>query len=773
VSSIPTILHLRASNFTGGPERQILRYCGAGGQAASAPRQILATFTRAGAGGPGSEEAEGQDLLRAARAAGIAAWGLEGGGWRDLRAAAALDRLVREQGVGLICAHGYRADLIGAWIARRRHVPVAWFLRGWTGEDVRVRAYERCDRALLGWPERIVCLSQTQAASLPARVRRDRVRVVVNAIEAPAVTPAVRATAREELRQRFRFATGALPTLVAIAGRLSPEKGAADFLAAAARVRAQRPDAHYLIFGDGPLRAHLEAESGRLGLTEHVHFCGHVSDWTRLLPGLDLLINPSHSEQAPNVVLEAMAAGVAVLATAVGAVPEIGGALAGGELSLALVPAGAPASMAARMQELLADAPARTQLAARGQARVRAAYAPAHQQRQLQELYRELLEPARAAARLRAGSAAAFQAEPPAPPAPEVPRVSIVLPVRHEARRLPALLEQLLGQDYPAHRFEIVIADGGAGEAGDGTAGLAQDYARRYPGRVIWVPNPARWSSAGRNCGIAAAAGEWIVFVDGHCVLTGAGWLRASMAAAAASGAACLSRPQPLTAELDRFWPSLIARARACRIGHGADSTIYDEQVSGWVNPASSGAVYHRSLFERVGNFDESFDACEDVEFNHRLARAGVQAWLCPAAVVRYAARASLGGLWRQMVRYGRGRLRLVRKHPDAFTLAQCLPALWLAWLPLGVASVLFGHGGWRLLNASGLALYGAVVAGSSLGLGRHHGWRQGLAAPAVFFTVHAGLGAGFWRELVAPGRRRAPVPDRLPAAEFFSRSES
>jgi len=562
--------------------------------------------------------------------------------------------------------------------------------------------------------------------------------VVVNAIERKDEGLNAPAAARAAVLERYpALAAGTQSALlVAIAGRLSPEKGAACFLRAAARVAARVPDARFLIFGEGPMRGRLEASAARRELGERALFAGHVADWTALLPGLDLVVNPSLSEQAPNVVLEAMQAGVPVLATRVGAVAEIGDA-EGAEPGLELVEAGNERELADRMQELLADRGRRFELGRRGQARVRAAYAPATQAGQLQALFQQLVPQ-------------------PAPRPERWPWVSVVVPVRNESLHLGRLLDQLLGQDYPGDRFEVVVADGGSEDA---TADIIAAYASTHPDRVRGVMNPGRRSSAGRNAGVAAARGEWVVFVDGHCALPGRDWLRGQMAEAEARQARCMSRPQPLQADSAVSWQATIAHVRASRLGHGADSTIYDASARGWVHPGSSGAAYHATVFGQIGGYDEAFDACEDVEFNQRVAQAGMQSWLCPEAMVYYAARSSVGGLWRQMVRYGRGRVRLMRKHPKARSAAQWLPTLWLLWLPTGLAALALGHGTWRLLNAAGLAMYAGAIAAAALALGWRHGARHGLRSPAVYLAIHAGLGAGALRELFqlrpATGRLR------------------
>src|SRR5260370_35215513 len=108
--------------------------------------------------------------------------------------------------------------------ARRARIPVAWFLRGWTGEDWKVSAYEVLDRLCLPLATRVVCLSETQGKELSRRrALRHKVRVVANAVEVPEISPQQRTAARRELRAKFNIPLD--PPIVAIAGRLGPETG--------------------------------------------------------------------------------------------------------------------------------------------------------------------------------------------------------------------------------------------------------------------------------------------------------------------------------------------------------------------------------------------------------------------------------------------------------------------------------------------------------------------------------------------------------------------
>jgi succinoglycan biosynthesis protein ExoA len=323
------------------------------------------------------------------------------------------------------------------------------------------------------------------------------------------------------------------------------------------------------------------------------------------------------------------------------------------------------------------------------------------------------------------------------------PLISVIVPVRNEARFIALTIEQLVHQDYPVGRFEILVVDG---RSTDDTREIVRSLAAIHP-NVKLLDNPRRLSSAARNIGVEHAQGDLLVVVDGHCEIEGADYLRGVADAFERSGAACLGRPQPLDVSAATTLQKAIAAARSSWLGHHPDSFIYssDEQFV----PAKSVAVaYRRTVFDQVGRFDESFDACEDVEFNHRIDRAGLRCYFSPRIGVRYFPRSTLGGLFHQMARYGRGRVRLLRKHRETFSPGGFVPAAWLAGLAAGPVLSLF----WPLLwwvYGFAVLLYVLIVAGTSATLAmrqrepRFLGW-----LPLVFVTVHAGSGWGVIAEL-------------------------
>lgn len=320
---------------------------------------------------------------------------------------------------------------------------------------------------------------------------------------------------------------------------------------------------------------------------------------------------------------------------------------------------------------------------------------------------------------------------------PQRPLVSVVMPVRNEETSIRHTLMQLALQTFDPARFEILVVDG---ESTDATREIVSEVARQYP-NVRLYPNPRRWSSAGRNVGVRRARGEIVVIVDGHCEIDDE-FLARLVRAFQTSGADCLGRPQPLNISQANRLQRAIAAARASWLGHHPDSFIYASRAQ-FVPAKSVGAAYRRSVFDRVGMFDESFDACEDVEFNHRVDRAGLRCYFTPEAAVRYRPRSSLRGLFFQLTRYGRGRVRLARKHPETISLKTMLPGLFVVGCVLGLFAMWFSP--WlAAAYLAGLAFYVAVVLGvSARSAVRNRDYSLLLFLPAVFLAIHWGSGVG------------------------------
>lgn len=282
----------------------------------------------------------------------------------------------------VLCCHGYKANLVGRYAARRVGVPVVAISRGWTGENFRVRLYERLDRFALSWMDHVVCVSEGQAAKVRrAGVPAQRITVIRNAIRADRfATPDPR---NRDLLQSFFASPPRL--IVGAAGRLSPDKGFSGLIRAATQVCQQRSDVGFVLFGQGPLRDSLQREVERLGLRGRFVLAGFRRDLDALIPHLDLLVLPSLTEGLPNVVLEAMAAAVPVVATAVGGTPEV---VVDG-VTGHLVAVKDVETLAKRIAEVLAS-PERTAMGLRGRERVRQHFTFEAQAQEYERFFEEL-----------------------------------------------------------------------------------------------------------------------------------------------------------------------------------------------------------------------------------------------------------------------------------------------------------------------------------------------------------------------------------------------
>jgi len=366
-----TIVHLLASTFVGGPERQLL---GLARELSGDQRTLFFSF---------SEKGRCRSFLRQARQEGVEAQALKADTPWLGAAIREISHQLKEHKADILCCHGYKANLLGRSAARRVRVPVVAVSRGWTGESLRVRLYEGLDRYCLRWMDRVVCVSEAQAGKVrQAGVKAERVQVIANAVDLDRFrNPDVRF--RTKLARYFR---GPRKQIIGAAGRLSPEKGF-DVLVAAAEIVLQRdPTVGFIVFGDGPCRQDLLRQIQATGLTGQVVLAGFRADLERFLPFFDLLALPSHTEGLPNVVLEAFAAGVPVVATAVGGTPEIVEEGVSGYLT---VP-GDPQGLADRLSDALAAGDRLRAMGEQGRQRVQKTFHFATQGEQYAALFDEL-----------------------------------------------------------------------------------------------------------------------------------------------------------------------------------------------------------------------------------------------------------------------------------------------------------------------------------------------------------------------------------------------
>lgn len=230
---------------------------------------------------------------------------LRGRAWRA--EVVAITTAIREFRPDVVHTHGFRSDVLGLVAARRTGKPVVSTVHGYTGGSWKVRLYERVQRRALRSFDAVVAVSHPLAEDLQrSGIAPDRLHVVRNALNP---NPGME---RCEARRALGLAEHAF--VAGWIGRFSSEKGADVFVDALEHLN----EVTAVMIGDGPERAALAASTA-----DRIHFPGALNDADRYMPAFDVLVLSSRTEGTPMVLLEGMAAGVPIVATAVGGVPHM------------------------------------------------------------------------------------------------------------------------------------------------------------------------------------------------------------------------------------------------------------------------------------------------------------------------------------------------------------------------------------------------------------------------------------------------------------------
>jgi len=328
--------------------------------------------------------AEPRPFVAAAREAGLRAYVIRERRRFDWGVGAQLRTIVEEHQPDVLQSHNIKSDFLIRWLGLYRRRPWVAFLHGYTTRDLADRLYTQIDRWPLRRAYRVVVVSRALAETVSRRgVSADRISVLQNAIR-PFVPPPPEEVA--QVRERFELSE-TVPLILSV-GRLSREKGHAELIAAATLLRDRGAAFRLVLLGDGPERAALERKVASLALQDRVVFAGHRPDVAPFYAAARLFVLPSHSEGSPNVVLESVAAGVPVVATAVGGVPEI---LEDGQTGV-LVAKGQPPELAAAIERLLRDPALCLRLSRQACETILPRHAPEERMRWLIRFYQGVLD---------------------------------------------------------------------------------------------------------------------------------------------------------------------------------------------------------------------------------------------------------------------------------------------------------------------------------------------------------------------------------------------
>ena len=368
-----------------GPAKNLFEFCRVARTFSTGPvvHLTLVTFHRS----LGLDCSQNTGLIEAARQSDIPVERVPERFVFDVQVVSRLRKLVNHLNPDIIQTHASKSHFLMRCSGLGKQRPWIAFHHGYTNTDFRSPIYNGLDRWSLQAPQRIVTVSAATKEQLRRHgISGERVTVLHNAVPAQLHRQALNDAS--VIRQRkTSLGVSADEKVILCAGRLSKEKAQIDLVAAIAHLKKQRPDLALRVFivGDGPERERIVQAIESAGLEKNIVLTGHLKDLTPYYEAADVVAIPSLSEGSPNVLLEAMAFGVPIVATEVGGIPEI---VTQGTTALLVSPQDAGA-MAAAIERLIFEPGTASALAQQAREKVETDYSPESRAKSLVSIYEE------------------------------------------------------------------------------------------------------------------------------------------------------------------------------------------------------------------------------------------------------------------------------------------------------------------------------------------------------------------------------------------------
>lgn len=301
------VLHLRSSNFYGGPERQI--HFHAKHAALSGVNVRISSF---------SENKKAPDFITKISADNLSTKLFNVKNAYDISSIKQIRSYLKINDIDILCTHEYRSHFYGFMASRK--TPVKWvaFSRGMTKENLKIMIFTYLEKYFLKRAEHIVAVSESQKQKLVKQsIDSQKITTIHNAID----TAFINSIEPVSIKHRFSLSNDSF--ICISAGRFSEEKGQLYLIKAAEISIQENKKLRFILFGDGPDLINIQSYIKQNNLEKYIICPGFEKNVLGYIKTADLLINPSLSEGLPNIVLEALASKIPVIVTNVGGHPEI------------------------------------------------------------------------------------------------------------------------------------------------------------------------------------------------------------------------------------------------------------------------------------------------------------------------------------------------------------------------------------------------------------------------------------------------------------------
>lgn len=318
------------------------------------------------------------EVVAVARQRGLIAFDFPTGGRFNPFAAFRLARLVRDEKVAIVHGHGFKSDLLGLLTARLAGCRMMTTPHGWSLEqDRKLQLYEKLDRLSFRYMDLVCPLSAELAEGIMGQVHPAKLRLIMNGVD----IDEIRGSVAPRTGKRDGFTIGYI-------GQLIERKDLLTLFNAVSYLQTTGVDVCLKIIGDGLQRNLLQADAARLGLTGKVQFFGFRPDAAVFLNSFDLFVLPSLSEGIPRCLMEAMAAGVPLVASDIAGNRNL---VIPGETGLLFAP-GDSRELAEKIAFMISYTDEAQRMAQNATAKVAAEFSSRRMAREYTALYTELAE---------------------------------------------------------------------------------------------------------------------------------------------------------------------------------------------------------------------------------------------------------------------------------------------------------------------------------------------------------------------------------------------
>lgn len=324
------------------------------------------------------------------------------------------------------------------------------------------------------------------------------------------------------------------------------------------------------------------------------------------------------------------------------------------------------------------------------------------------------------------------------------PLVSVIIPCYNEEATICGVLNAIRDQTLSVSDVEVVIADG---NSTDRTREKINEFKKTHPELPIkLVENTKRIIPAALNLGLANAAGEYIVRMDGHTI-PAADYLEKCVLALKAGKGENVGGVLEVKPGRNTWIARSIAMAAVHPLGVG-DALYRRATVATEADTVAFGS-FRRSLVERIGYFDETLPVNEDYEFNTRIRASGGKIWIDPSIKAAYYSRPDLKSLARQYFSYGYWKFKMLQRYPGTIRWRQALPPIFV----FGILMLLLLSVFWNLsrlaLAAAIISYWVILIVGSIKPAIKTKQPMSVIGIPLAIATMHVSWGSGFWWSLL------------------------